>query len=300
MVSLPHDRSRHLSRRAHGRPGTVATVGGWISGSKGDGQRWRRHRGVRSGLGEGAGRRGCTVAICGRDRRSSTAAAADVGHGCVPLVCDVSTADGAAGFVEAAIDGARRHRHPRAERRRPTARHVRLDRPSTPIRAASTLNLLAIVAMCKAAVPAMQEQRWGRVVAITSVSVRQPIPNLILSNTARAGATGVPQDAGARGRRRRRHGQLGAARRCTATTSVDGALRQRRRRSLRHGRRRRLRRHRRVPVQRAGASSSPAPRSTSTAAPTRRCCSGSPGAAPLAGSEVRQELSWWRLRGRGG
>ena len=44
--------------------------------------------------------------------------------------------------------------------------------------------------MCQAAVPPMREQRWGRVVAITSISVRQPIANLILSNTARAGATG--------------------------------------------------------------------------------------------------------------
>ena len=38
--------------------------------------------------------------------------------------------------------------------------------------------------------PAMCERGWGRVVAITSVSVRQPIPQLILSNTARAGVTG--------------------------------------------------------------------------------------------------------------
>lgn len=52
------------------------------------------------------------------------------------------------------------------------------------------LNLLSTVAMCKATVPAMSERGWGRVVAITSVSVRQPIPHLILSNTARAGLTG--------------------------------------------------------------------------------------------------------------
>jgi 3-oxoacyl-[acyl-carrier protein] reductase len=45
------------------------------------------------------------------------------------------------------------------------------------------------VAMCKAAVPAMQQQGWGRVVAITSLAVRQPMAQLILSNTARAGAT---------------------------------------------------------------------------------------------------------------
>jgi len=50
--------------------------------------------------------------------------------------------------------------------------------------------LLPTVAMCQAAVPFMRAQGWGRVVAITSVSVRQPIPGLILSNTVRAGVTG--------------------------------------------------------------------------------------------------------------
>jgi 3-oxoacyl-[acyl-carrier protein] reductase len=43
--------------------------------------------------------------------------------------------------------------------------------------------------MCKEAVPAMQARRWGRVVAVTSISVRQPIANLMLSNTARAALT---------------------------------------------------------------------------------------------------------------
>ncbi len=52
------------------------------------------------------------------------------------------------------------------------------------------LNLLSTVALCKAAVPDMQSQGWGRVVAITSISVREPIDRLILSNTARAGVTG--------------------------------------------------------------------------------------------------------------
>ena len=51
------------------------------------------------------------------------------------------------------------------------------------------LNLLSTVAMCKHLIPPMQERGWGRVVAITSISVRQPIDQLILSNTARAGLT---------------------------------------------------------------------------------------------------------------
>jgi 3-oxoacyl-[acyl-carrier protein] reductase len=36
----------------------------------------------------------------------------------------------------------------------------------------------------------MQKQSWGRVVNITSISVKQPIEGLILSNTVRAGLTG--------------------------------------------------------------------------------------------------------------
>jgi 3-oxoacyl-[acyl-carrier protein] reductase len=44
--------------------------------------------------------------------------------------------------------------------------------------------------MCYEVVPAMRAQQWGRIVAITSIAVRQPIANLILSNTARAGLTG--------------------------------------------------------------------------------------------------------------
>lgn len=56
--------------------------------------------------------------------------------------------------------------------------------------AALQLSLVSTVAMCKATVPAMRARGWGRVVAITSIAVREPIAQLILSNTARAGLTG--------------------------------------------------------------------------------------------------------------
>ena len=78
--------------------------------------------------------------------------------------------------------------------------------------AAIDLNLMSVVAMCKAAVPAMQAPGWGRVVAITSLAVRQPMAELILSNTARAGATGFLKTLAREVAERRRHGQLGAAR----------------------------------------------------------------------------------------
>lgn len=51
-------------------------------------------------------------------------------------------------------------------------------------------NLLTAVAMIQGTVPQMMERGWGRVVNITSQSVKAPIPVLGLSNTARAGLTG--------------------------------------------------------------------------------------------------------------
>jgi 3-oxoacyl-[acyl-carrier protein] reductase len=52
------------------------------------------------------------------------------------------------------------------------------------------LNLMSAVRLIHGAVPAMQVKGWGRIVAITSISVKQPIDNLLLSNMARAGLTG--------------------------------------------------------------------------------------------------------------
>tara|TARA_B100001559_G_scaffold113745_4_gene95526 strand:+ start:1692 stop:2435 length:744 start_codon:yes stop_codon:yes gene_type:complete len=51
------------------------------------------------------------------------------------------------------------------------------------------LNLLSTVEMCKGLIPEMTHQGWGRVVAITSIAVREPMAQLILSNTARSGLT---------------------------------------------------------------------------------------------------------------
>ncbi|OWY14806.1 short-chain dehydrogenase [Thioclava sp. F34-6] len=56
--------------------------------------------------------------------------------------------------------------------------------------AALDANMLAPIAMMQAVLPAMIEQRWGRVVNITSQSVRAPIAQLGLSNSARSGLTG--------------------------------------------------------------------------------------------------------------
>ena len=51
-------------------------------------------------------------------------------------------------------------------------------------------NLLTPIALIKALLPGMMERGWGRIVNITSVAVKAPIPVLGLSNTARSGLTG--------------------------------------------------------------------------------------------------------------
>ncbi|KAE9629692.1 SDR family oxidoreductase [Parasedimentitalea maritima] len=56
--------------------------------------------------------------------------------------------------------------------------------------AALDANMLAPIALMKALMPGMMDRGWGRVVNITSVSVKAPVAVLGLSNSARAGLTG--------------------------------------------------------------------------------------------------------------
>lgn len=51
-------------------------------------------------------------------------------------------------------------------------------------------NMLTPIALMQAVLPGMMAQGWGRVVNITSVSVKAPVPQLGLSNAARSGLTG--------------------------------------------------------------------------------------------------------------
>ncbi len=132
---------------------------------------------------------GALVTICGSDAGRAEAAAGRLGAGASWVVADLARPDAAEQFVRDAQE---------------IMGGVDILVPNAPGPPAGTfagtaadlyagaldLNLLSVVRMCLAAVPAMRERRWGRVVAITSIAVRQPVPTLILSNTARAGATG--------------------------------------------------------------------------------------------------------------
>jgi 3-oxoacyl-[acyl-carrier protein] reductase len=130
---------------------------------------------------------GVEVTICGSDAGRAEAAAADLGVRWT--TADLADPVAAGRFVETAaaqmggldilvVNGPG-----------PAAGTVADVAPES-YQAALDRSLLAPVQMCLAAVPGMRARHWGRIVAITSLGVRQPYPTLALSNTARSGATG--------------------------------------------------------------------------------------------------------------
>jgi 3-oxoacyl-[acyl-carrier protein] reductase len=132
---------------------------------------------------------GARVAIGGRDRTRIEHAAATVNRGATPLVADVTSVDGVLSLLDAAeqaLGG--------------PAEILILNGPGPPLATFASAALdeyeeafergvLPAIAACQRAVPPMRAGGWGRVVAITSITVRQPIPNLIHSNVARTGLT---------------------------------------------------------------------------------------------------------------
>ncbi len=132
---------------------------------------------------------GARVAICGRDAARVKSAAIRMDGDLVPLVADVATSEGAASFIVEATEAMGRVDILVTNAGGPppgTFESTQMDGYIDAVQ----LNLMSVVAMCREAVPAMRVRGWGRVIAITSMGVRQPIPGLIGSNTARAGATG--------------------------------------------------------------------------------------------------------------
>ncbi|MEE8117400.1 MAG: SDR family oxidoreductase [Gemmatimonadales bacterium] len=136
---------------------------------------------------------GCRIALNGRDQERLDAAVELVGRHASGDVrgfaADVSAAEQATHLVE-------RVQHELGSvdilvcnAGGPAAAAFR-DTPAENWQAALELNLLSTVHLCRAAVPVMQRQAWGRIVCLTSVAAKQPLPGLILSSTARAGVLG--------------------------------------------------------------------------------------------------------------
>lgn len=58
-------------------------------------------------------------------------------------------------------------------------------------RKAIDLNFLSTVYLCQEVIPHMQKKHWGRIITITSITTKQPVPDLVLSNAVRAAVVGL-------------------------------------------------------------------------------------------------------------
>lgn len=135
-------------------------------------------------------REGARVAICARDAVTLTAAAAEIGGDILAVPADVTKREDVDRFVQAALD-----------------RFGRIDvlvnnaggppsRPFVEITeeewwTAIGLNLMSTVRLCRAVVPHMRRQGGGRILNVTSFTVKQPVPNLVLSNSVRLAVVGL-------------------------------------------------------------------------------------------------------------
>ena len=138
-------------------------------------------------------REGARVFLCSRDeeraREAARMIAEETGTQCEGVRADVTSEEDARAFVELA-----RERAGRVDilvtnaGGPPTATFESADMEM--YRRAFELNALSAVRLAQLVVPAMRAAHWGRVINVTSVSVKQPIEGLLLSNTVRAGLTG--------------------------------------------------------------------------------------------------------------
>jgi len=133
---------------------------------------------------------GARVAICSRRKEAVDAAAADIGGEVLPVQADVSKAEDADRFVQAAA-----------------AKFGRIDilvnnaggPPAGPFVeitdeqwwAGIGLNLMSTVRLSRAVIPHMRRQGGGRIINIASYVVKQPLPNLVLSNAVRLAVVGL-------------------------------------------------------------------------------------------------------------
>lgn len=137
---------------------------------------------------------GANVAINSRDPERLRATAAELGSDVLALPGDVADPDVPATLVEDTVArfGAL-HVVVANAGGPPKARAVDVDDDT--LRAAFEANLLSSIRLVRAALPHLRAARWGRICLIASSSVKQPIPDLATSNTARAGLWGWAKTA---------------------------------------------------------------------------------------------------------
>jgi 3-oxoacyl-[acyl-carrier protein] reductase len=151
-------------------------------------------RGLGAATAHALAREGARVAICARDkaplRATADRIAAETGAQTLAIAADVSVAKDVSALVEAVVARWGRLDILVANAGGPPPGHF-LDLDAEDWEQAAQLTLMSTVHLCYAVVPLMRQQGGGSILAITSMSVKQPLDNLILSNSLRLGVVGL-------------------------------------------------------------------------------------------------------------
>jgi 3-oxoacyl-[acyl-carrier protein] reductase len=150
-------------------------------------------RGLGRAVAEELAREGAHVVICARGadalRETAESIRSASGATVVDVVADVSTREGIALVTERALGEFGRVDVLVTNAGGPPAGPFETH-ASDAWDAAIRQNLVSVVELTRAVLPLMKERRWGRIINVTSIAVKQPVDNLILSNSVRAAVTG--------------------------------------------------------------------------------------------------------------
>ncbi len=149
------------------------------------------------GLGRAAAlalsREGARVAVCSRTEKTIKKAAENIaratGGEVLPVVCDVTDKSQIQTLVREVVDTFGGIDVLVTNAGGPPA-GLATDFTTDDYRTAVELNLMSTIELCYQVLPVMKKNKWGRIIAVTSIAARQPVDHLILSNTARAGVLG--------------------------------------------------------------------------------------------------------------
>jgi 3-oxoacyl-[acyl-carrier protein] reductase len=139
-------------------------------------------------------REGCRVALCARTQKTLETEASEIRatHGVEVLTraFDVTNADDVRSFVAEVVDKFGSVDICVTNAGGPPAKGF-LAATLEDWRSAVDANFLSTVYFAREVIPHMQRARWGRIVTITSITTKQPVPDLVLSNAVRAAVVGL-------------------------------------------------------------------------------------------------------------
>ena len=137
---------------------------------------------------------GAHVALCARTEEHLTRTAAEIeaqtGRKPLSLPADVSDQAAVDALVEATVERFGRIDVLVTNAGGPPPGQF-LDLTPNDWEAAVQLTLMSAVRLCYGVAPIMKQQNSGSILAVTSITVKQPLPNLILSNSLRLGVAGL-------------------------------------------------------------------------------------------------------------